>query len=275
MDRIDTFVSTPLGNLHVTVSGDGEALVMWPSLLMDADLWQPQITHFSGDYRTIAIDPPGHGRSDRLDRVFDFDECARCVVAVLDHLGVKRAHFLGNSWGAMIGGTLAATYPDRVSSAVLMNGTASPAPLRQKAEYAALLALARLLRGIKPPLTHGVLRAFLGPTTRTTRPDVVRRVLTAATDNDLTSAVFAVRSVVMRRPDQRRLFAAIACPVLVIAGREDKTFPLPQLETMARAIPTAELIVLDDAAHLAAAEVPEAVNTLVEQFLACHEHGDD
>ncbi|WP_280277024.1 alpha/beta fold hydrolase [Nocardia wallacei] len=272
MESTDIDVDTELGRLRVTVTGSGAALVMWPSLLMDASLWQPQVEHFARRYRTIVIDPPGHGRSQSLDREFDFDECARCVVAVLDRLGEARAHFLGNSWGAMIGGTFAATYPDRVHSVVLMNGTASPASRRQRAEYGVLLAIAKLLRGIRPPLTVAVLRAFLGPTSRGTRPEVVRRVRAAAIDNDVASVVYAVRSVVMRRPDQRELFGSIECPALVVAGREDDTFPLPELEAMARAIPTAELVVLDDAAHLVAAEVPEIVNDLVDRFLVEHGH---
>ncbi|WP_052280901.1 alpha/beta fold hydrolase [Nocardia vulneris] len=270
VDPTHVFVPTALGELHVSVAGEGEGIVFWPSLLMDATLWEPQVAHFAAEYRTIAIDPPGHGRSAPLTRVFTFDECARCVVAVLDRLGVARAHFVGNSWGAMVGGTFSAIYPDRVHSVVLMNGTASVAPLRQRLEFSALLVLARLLRGIRPPLTRGVLRAFLGPTSRATRPDVVRQVLDTAQDNDVAAASYAVRSVVLRRPDQRKLFAAIACPALVVAGREDNTFPLAELETMARAIPAAELVVLDNAAHLAAAEVPDAVNTLVGEFLSRH-----
>ena len=74
-------------------------------------------------------------------------------------------HFVGNSWGGMIGGTFAATYPDRIGSAVLMNCTASPAGTRQKIEYGLLLRMAKLIGGIRPPLTRSVLKAFLGPTT--------------------------------------------------------------------------------------------------------------
>ena len=55
--------------------------------------------------------------------------------------------------------------------------------------------------------------------------------------------------------------------MLVVAGREDATFPLPELRAMAGAIPDAELVVLEDAAHLAALEVPDRVNALLTQFL--------
>ena len=54
-----------------------------------------------------------------------------------------------------------------------MNCTASAAGTRQKLEYGFLLRIAKLIGGIRPPLTRSVLKAFLGPTTFTTRPDVV------------------------------------------------------------------------------------------------------
>ena len=263
-------VVTRLGRVHVTVTGAGDAIVLWPSLLMDGSLWDAQVAHFSRDHQVIAVDPPGHGRSGRLDRGFTFDECAETILDVLDHLDVPRAHVVGNSWGAMIGGTFAARFSDRIGCAVLMNGTATPAPRLQKVQFAMLLGLARMLRGIRPPLTGSVVRAFLGPTTRRTRPAVVRRVIETAARNDVVSVAHAVRSVVMERPDQRGLFGSITCPVLVVAGREDRTFPLGELKVMARSIPGSEFAIVEDAAHLVAAEVPATVNSLVEAFLARH-----
>ncbi|MEU2039401.1 alpha/beta fold hydrolase [Nocardia niwae] len=268
MDRRHVHVPTRLGLLHVVLTGSGDPIVMWPSLLMDAGLWDDQVGYFARDFLTIAVDPPGHGRSSRLERPFTFDECAACVVDILDQLGLPRTHFLGNSWGAMIGGTFAAAFPDRVESAILMNGTASPAPLAQRTQYRMLLLMTRVLGGIRPPLTGSVVRAFLGPTTERTRPQVVRQVLDVARRNDPASLAHAVRSVVIDRPDQRDLFSSITCPTLVVGGREDRTFPVPELEVLADAIPGSQLVVLDGAAHLAAAEVPDEVNRLVEAFLA-------
>ncbi|MGV9540427.1 alpha/beta fold hydrolase [Nocardia beijingensis] len=268
MKRTHTHVQTRLGLLHVVTAGSGDPIVLWPSLLMDAALWDAQVDHFAVNYLTIAVDPPGHGRSSRLERRFTFQECAGCVVDILDHFGLRRTHFLGNSWGAMIGGTLAAEFPDRVESAVLMNGTASSAPLAQQLQYRTLLMVIRMLGGIRPPLTKSVVRAFLGPTTESTRPQVVGQVIDIARSNDPASIVNAVRSVVIDRPDQRDLFASITCPTLIVGGGEDRTFPVPELRAMAEAIPGSELVIIDGAAHLAAAEVPDEVNRLVGNFLA-------
>ncbi len=264
----DRDVPTALGTLRVAVRGSGEPIVMWPSLLMDHTLWQAQADHLAPRYTTVALDPPGHGASSPLTRTFTLDECATAVLAILDALGFDRTHFVGNSWGAMVGATFAARHPDRVLTSTLMNGTATAAPARQKAEYAVLVAAVRLLRGIRPPLTRSVVKAFLGPTSLRTRPEVVARVLDLARRNDPRSVRHAVTSVVSRRPDQRGLLASISTPVLVIGGREDATFPPGEVEEMAAAIPGAELVVIEDAAHLVAAEVPDTVNKLLDDFLS-------
>ncbi len=260
-------VATALGRLGVQVRGSGEAMMFWPSLLMTGDMWAAQADHFGDRCRVILVDPPGHGRSQKLTAMFDFADCARCIVDILDALGEDRTHFVGNSWGGMIGGTFAATYPDRIGSAVLMNCTASPASTRQKIEYGFLLRIAKLFGGVRPPLTRSVLKAFLGPTTFGTRPDVVAFVADTVAAVDIGSGSWAVKSVVPARPDQRSLFAKISSPVLVVAGAEDATFPVPETIAMAEAVPGAAVTVLEGVAHLAGLENPALVNTLIEEFV--------
>jgi 3-oxoadipate enol-lactonase len=261
-------VDTVLGRIQVRIRGSGDAMMFWPSLLMTGDMWGAQADHFSGDHQVILVDPPGHGGSQKLTAPFTFDECARCIVDILDALGVERTHFVGNSWGGMIGGTFAAAYPDRIGRAVLMNCTASAAGTRQKIEYGFLFQIAKLLGGIRPPLTRSVLKAFLGPTTFATRPDVVAFVRDTVQAVDLRSGAWAVKSVVPDRPDQRALLSRVRTPVLVVAGVEDATFPLPETIAMAEAIPGAAIAVLEGVAHLAALENPSVVNTLIAEFVA-------
>lgn len=267
--RLDSrSVDTALGTIRVQVSaGTGPAILMWPSLLMTGDLWAGQAAHFGDTHRLVLIDPPGHGGSAPLRAMFTFTDCARCVVDLLDGLDIDRAHFVGNSWGGMIGGTFAALYPDRLNRAVLMNCTASKAVVAQKIQYAALVWLATALGGIRPPLTWSAIRAFLGPTTLRTRPDVVDTVRANVQSVTTDSVRWAVRSVVSARPDQRALLARVTSPVLVVAGAEDATFPVAETRVMADSIRGSSFTVLDGVAHLAALEDPARVNQLLEAFL--------
>jgi 3-oxoadipate enol-lactonase len=260
-------VDTALGRVRIRISGTGEAIMFWPSLLMTGEMWAAQADHFGTEHQVILVDPPGFGDSEKLMGPFTFDDCARVIVDIIDALGIERTHFVGNSWGGMIGGTFAAAYPDRVGRAVLMNCTASPAGMRQKIEYGFLLRMAGLLGGIRPPLTRSVLKAFLGPTTFRTRPEVVAFVRDTVQRVDIRSGRWAVRSVVPARPDQRALLSRVTTPVLVVAGAEDATFPLPETIAMAEAIPGAAIAVLEGVAHLAALENPSVVNKLIGDFV--------
>ena len=266
----DRYVDTVLGRIRLRVGGSGPAMLFWPSLLMDGLLWSGQAAHFADRYQVILVDPPGHGGSSLLARGFTFDECAEVIVQILDALGIDRVHLIGNSWGGMIGGTFAALHPDRIGIAVLMNATASPAGRRQRIEYGALTLSARLAGGIRGPLVKPVIDAFLGPTAKRTKPAVVAAVNESVRRVAIASGSHAVRSVVPRRPDQRELFGRIKTPVLVVAGIEDATFPVAETREMAAAIPGAEFVVLENAAHLAALECPDEVNALIDDFLRDH-----
>lgn len=264
----EEYVATPLGRIRLQVGGTGPVMVFWPSLLMTGDLWSGQARHFAPTHRVVLVDPPGHGGSERLVAPFTFRDCADTIAAILDALDAPDADIVGNSWGGMIGATFAASYPERVRHAILMNATASPAGRRQRLEFGALLALAKLRGGVRPPLTSRVLAAFLGPTTFANRPEVVASVRRSVESVDISSGAHAVRSVVPRRPDQRALLARVSAPTLVVAGREDATFPVAETRAMAEAIPGAELVVLEGVAHLAAVEDPAQVNALIADFIS-------
>jgi 3-oxoadipate enol-lactonase len=264
----DRYVETVLGRIRLRVGGSGPAMLFWPSLLMDGTLWASQAAHFIDRYQVILVDPPGHGDSSPLTSPFTFSQCAEVIAEIAGALGVERVHIVGNSWGGMIGGTFAALHPDLVGVAVLMNATASPAGFRQKLEYGVLTRSAQLLGGIRGPLLGPVIDAFLGPTAKREKPDVVAKVNESARRVNIASSRHAVTSVVPRRPDQRSLFGRIRTPVLVVAGLEDTTFPVAETEQMADSIPGARFVVLEQSAHLAALESPAEVNALIDDFLA-------
>jgi 3-oxoadipate enol-lactonase len=268
-------VDTALGTLRVQVGGAGSPIVFWPSLLMTGDMWHAVADDLVARWQVVLVDPPGQGGSQPLTDMFTFGDCARCVVDILDGLGIDRAHFVGNSWGGMIGATFAATYPERIGRAVLMNCTAGQASVRQKVQFAMLLRLAKWHGQIGPLLTRSVLKAFLGPTTFRERPDVVAQVRSAMASVNVASVSWAVKSVVPARPDQRALLAGITTPVLVVGGAEDVTFPPREARAMADAIPNSSIRVLDGVAHLAGLEDPALVSSLVEEFLTEGERADE
>ena len=237
---------------------------------MGGDMFAGVAGHLQTEYRVVLVDPPGQGGSEPLKRRFQLSESAECIPSILDALAIARAHYVGNSWGAMIGGTFAARHPDRIGAAVLMNGTGSPAGLRQKLEYFALVSLLRLRGKVPRAFYPRAVGAFLGPTAEREQPALADYIARGLSRLDAASVANAIESVVPRRPSQAALFASIRTPVCIVAGEEDRTFPVAETRAMAEAIPGAEFVCLPGVAHLAGLEQPLKVGQMIREFVGRH-----
>ena len=72
----------------------------------------------------------------------------------------------------------------------------------------------------------------------------------------------------MGRPDSRPDLPRVACPTLVLCGRQDALTPLGAHEEMARAIPDARLVVVEECGHISPLERPETVTGALREWLA-------
>lgn len=263
-------IKTCLGNLAVRISGKGESIIFWHSLMFDGTMWQAQEKFFSQNYQVILVDAPGHGNSEQVSEMFTMEECSLCVVQILDALNVDKAYFVGNSWGGMMGGPLAALYPDRISGAVLMNCTASSASSKQRFEFRLLSRITKTFNRVPGFILPTALKAYVGPTATKEKPDVVEKIKSWLKNRKGhgESSFYALRSVVSERRDYSHLLNSIRIPVMIVSGEEDRTFPVPHGESMANAIPGSKFLVMAKTGHLAAIERPDEVNELIKSFIS-------
>jgi pimeloyl-ACP methyl ester carboxylesterase len=110
--------------IEVLVEGEGPAVLLlhgWPDT---HDLWRQQVPALTAaGYQVIAPDLRGFGASDRPDGVDNYNILFLLadLSAVLDHLGVERAHVVGHDWGSALAWALAAFAPERVDHLVAMS----------------------------------------------------------------------------------------------------------------------------------------------------------
>lgn len=107
----------------------GEAILFLHFSGANLMMWQRVLPCFQDNFRLILVDLRGHGKSDAPDNGYHMDVMAEDVIAVLDQLGIEKAHILGSSLGAEVGLSLAAHHPERVFSLILdgaMNSESGP-----------------------------------------------------------------------------------------------------------------------------------------------------
>ena len=107
-------------DLHHVVDGpeDAPAVVLFPSLGSTVEMWEPQVAPLAEHFRVVRVDPRGHGRSPAPPGPYTIDDIGGDVVALLDRLGIRRAHVVGVSLGGMVALWMAINHPDRVERIV-------------------------------------------------------------------------------------------------------------------------------------------------------------
>jgi pimeloyl-ACP methyl ester carboxylesterase len=114
-------------HMYYEVQGEGSPLVLLHGGVQSIDLsFAGLIPELVGRHRVIGVEMQGHGRTADIDREITPAALASDVVALLDHLGIDRAHVLGHSLGGAVTLELAVSHPTRVRSVVPVSASVRP-----------------------------------------------------------------------------------------------------------------------------------------------------
>ena len=241
--------------LHAVVEGppDAPVVVLAGSLGSTLEMWDPQVPALTEHFRVVRYDARGHGRSPVPTGPYAIDDLVDDALALLDRLGVERAHVVGLSLGAMTAMRLATRAPHRVDRLALLCTSAKfPSPTAWAERGAAVRA------GGTAAVADAVVERWFTAGLRAADPALVQRHrdMIAATPTE----GYASCCTALEQLDLLADLPRIAAPTLVIAGADDPATPPEHLETIAHGIPGARLLVLQQAAHLANVEQATAVD---------------
>ena len=259
--------------IHYHEAGAGPALVLLHGSGPGVSGWsnfRGNFPVFAGQFRTVVMDMPGFGKSERpeLDRAYH-RVAADGLVRLLDGLGIDRAHLLGNSMGGYAALEFALAYPERVNRMVLMG----PGGLAVNVLGPDPSEGARRLGEFMMAPSKAAMEAWVD--TMVANKAVVddalieERLANATVPGAMESAI-AIFSSLGQHPEPVPLFARLSrikAPTLVTWGRDDRMLPVEGALMGFRQLPNAELHIFSRCGHWAQVERKDDFERLVVEFL--------
>ncbi|MEO6028300.1 MAG: alpha/beta hydrolase [Candidatus Binatia bacterium] len=251
-------VTLPDARIHYWRGGRGVPLVFVHGFGTEAAVnWHEQLVTFASDYDVIAPDMAGFGGSERLADTNCIALQVRCLRALLDDLGLPRVSLVGHSMGGWISLAFAAAHPDRVERLVVVDA----AGLRFEPDLT-------LERALLPETIDDVRLLIRANFQRPLRlPAFVLRDLLRVAKRDAVPRTALLQRLVYGDEHVDAHLERITMPSLVVWGRHDPLTPVTLGERIAAAIPGAEMVLFENAAHSPNVEEPERFNALLRDFL--------
>ena len=244
------------------VRGAGPPLVLLAGQANSHRWWDPVRADFLDRHRTIAVDALGTGASAApRDAEYSTRRFARDVVAVLDALGIGRAHVYGTSMGGKVAQWVAIDHPERVAALVL--GCTSPGG------PGGLVARPEALRGLDGPPDQ--VRTTLIDLMFT--PEWTRRhpgPYCVLGDDAMVSHARRGHRRASSEHDAWDHLSSIDAPTLVLHGTGDLFCPSGNAPVLSRRIRGSELVMIDGARHAYFEEFRTTAGPAVLEFLDRH-----
>lgn len=256
---------TPLAH---EVAGQGPPLLLLNGGLMSLRAWDAVAARLEPRFSVIRCDLRGQLLSPGTPPA-TLAGHADDVCALLDHLGIHRAHVAGASFGALVGITMAALHPSHVTTLAAIVATDLVTPdmsmggveLEEACRVAAEGGDGGRVFDLIEKGTFSPEYRLAHASELLARRQMISR-LPRAWFSDLVGLLSPLHGL-----DLRPLLPRVTCPTLVLGAGRDMTFPVLHSQDLARALPNAHLRIVPEASHGIVLEEPDVVAESIIEFI--------
>jgi pimeloyl-ACP methyl ester carboxylesterase len=240
--------------IHYETAGEGTPLVLLHGIGSNSQSWNRQLAGLAADFKVIAWDAPGYGRSSDppVGVQPSMGYYADCLARMLDSLGLHEMFLLGHSLGGVIAQEFYERYPQYVRALILAytRRVGSDAGLEERLTLIRTMTPAQLAAQRAPKLVSR----------QASRPliDEVTHIM-----SEVRPAGYEFAAIALAKSPTYDVLPRVRVPALLIWGAEDAITPL--WDAVPAGIPVK---VINGAGHLCYIEKPEEFNNLVREFLS-------
>jgi len=250
-------------NINFEIDGPDNApwLILSNSLLTNLSMWDDQVATLARSFRILRYDQRGHGGTEATAGDYSFDLLVADIIALIDMLGIGRAHFCGLSMGGMTALFLAQRHPQRFDRIIACDcGPASTEASAQQWKERIEVASRDGMQALVEP----TIARWFPPDFVATKAPVLDKVRGMIRSTPL--AGFRGCAMALSNYDLRGGLAGIDRRTLLIVGTKDAT--LAGIRQIKEAVRGSALVELEGAGHISNVEQPAAFTRAVVDFLS-------
>jgi pimeloyl-ACP methyl ester carboxylesterase len=242
--------------------GSGAAVIFSHGYLMDHEMFAPQVSALAGQFRCITWDERGFGQTE-VEGAFTYWDSADDALALLTHLNIESAFFVGMSQGGFLSMRAALRSPHRVRGLGLIDTDAGVEPEETRPAYEAM-STEWATNGPSDALATAVAGIIMSPG-YDPAPWIAKWKAAPK------AAITEPFRTLMDRDDIWDRVSEIVAPSIIFHGEDDAAFPMSKAERLAKELPNCgDLIRIPGAGHASNLSHPDQVNGPLGDFLRRH-----
>jgi len=247
--------------------GSGEPLVLIPYLAADCACYAFQVADYSKHFTCISVDLRGTGESDKPTGIYSTEMFADDVAALMQALGIPKAHVYGLSLGAATGMWIAAKYPDRVRSLSLHSGWPKTDAFI-KTVVQGWQVMAKAMSSVPEMVIQGIFPWCFTPELYARKPDHIDALsaFVRGRPEQPVDAFIQTSDAVIAHDSEAQL-GKIRAPTQITFGRHDTVTSIRFADQLRNGIRNSELHIFEDCSHAPLYENVPAFNTKTLEFL--------
>jgi pimeloyl-ACP methyl ester carboxylesterase len=239
--------------------GDGAAVIFSHGFLMDHEMFEHQVAALSGEFRCITWDERGFGQTEAKGG-FTYWDSADDALALLTHLGIERAFFVGMSQGGFLSLRAALRAPERVLGLGLIDTQSGPEPAEIRPVYDAMTD-DWIANGASDELAGAVASVIMSP-------GYDHSPWVAKWQARPREFIHEPYRALVERDDISDRLPEITAPAIVFHGEADTAISMDRAEQLLAELPNCdELVRIPGAGHASNLSHPDAVNGPLGAFL--------
>jgi pyruvate dehydrogenase E2 component (dihydrolipoamide acetyltransferase) len=266
----DRFVTLGRERIFVRDQGQGPAVLFIHGYGGTHDAWVEVADALAAEHRVLLVDLPGFGRSDKYPGDYSPDGLGRKLLALLDQQGVPRVHLVAHSWGSALALAMALRAPGRVASLTLVSPWVFEEQVAPFFRWARVRGLGEALYALfyDQRLDDRIAATFHRPGPHLD-PAVVDRVRASMRRPGAKAAALAAARG-MRFAGLQRRYPRVTRPTLLVSCVRDPVSWPRFVHRLHGILPRAELLMLEQCAHMPQLERPRALVARLRSHLRLH-----